>query len=746
MTKLRTYPVVLCSLLSFSSMAVIDVNVAINEHHNTRAPYVRGELLVRVNPAESTDTFNQLALDAGAKSLHSYSMVPGLRLYQFDPDRDVNEVIRAFASDRAVLYAEPNYLYRVMDDENSYVNDPEYAQQWALENLGQTGGLVDADVNAEAMWALQRGNSNIVIGIIDTGIDTNHPDLVANIWVNSGEIRGNGIDDDRNGYIDDINGINAIRNNGNPLDDNVHGTHVAGTIGASGNNGLGVVGIAQSVKMIGCKFLSSGGSGSAADAIKCLEYFSALKSRAQNPVNLVATNNSWGGGGSSRAMLDAIKVHERQGILFLAAAGNDGSNNDFVDSFPANYEVSNIISVAATDASDRLASFSNYGKSKVHIAAPGVNILSTTLNGKYGQLSGTSMATPHVTGLAAIIASHYPNATPENIRNLIIAGGQKIEATRNTTISGRRMRGADKNGIGSLTCLNQELVARKTPANTTHRLELGDSLFLSAININCSTNGGPLTLYSGALGSVVLDDHGQNGDVIADDGIFSLNWQPMKAGEYQLRFKDGDVVVVTVIDSSNLNPYVANDRIPYSYTTIGGRRVGAGDDTMHEITAPFPIRFAGHEGYTQLFASSNGTISFTNPTSAGFINRNIPTTAADTLIAAYWDDLTTAAQEADIYYETIGTSPSRKFIVEWWHLKHVQSLGVGSFQVVFYENSPNFAINYLDTNFSTTAISLGRSATVGVQVSSSLGLQYSYNTASIPSNKSILFTLNQKQE
>lgn len=728
-------------ILSSSAFSIAEENVK----NLDEAPFVQGQVLVKIDPKQKIDALMSVERALGAKIRHSYSLVPGLRLYQFDPRHDVLQAVKSFKSNQAVIYAEPNYIYRIAKASNNLVNDPEFARLWGLENQGQTGGKADADINASLTWSLQTGSNDIAIGIIDTGMDYTHPDLVDNVWINPGEIKDNNKDDDQNGYVDDMHGINAIRNNGNPMDDNVHGTHVAGTIGAVGNNQLGVVGVAPVVKMIACKFLSSGGSGSTTDALKCLEYFAGLKSRATNPVNLVATNNSWGGGGSSLAMLDAIKAHERLGILFIAAAGNENSNNDIHDSYPANYDVANVISVAATDHNDRLATFSNYGKKKVHVAAPGVKILSTVLNHKYGELSGTSMATPHVTGLSAIIASHYKDLSYQGIKNLIMTGGQKIPSTLNTTVSGRRIRGADEFGIGSLTCENQVLVVRKEPSITSHRIALGRTLKLSATHINCANgSAGPLTVYQSEDGNnIVLEDNGENGDQLADDGIYSLDWTPASAGEYLLRFSDSDIVTVIVYEDSSFAPYVADDQVPYAYIAISGKRLHAGDDTMHQVVAPFPIHFGGDEnGFIDLYVSSNGTISFTDRQQPGFLNRHLPTTVANMLIAPFWDDLTTIAGESDIYTEIVGSSPSRKFIIEWWKFKHFRAEGLGAFQVVFYENSSDFRFNYLDTSFLNPLYDHGASATVGLQLSQENALEYSFEQPKITSQKSILFSLN----
>ncbi len=635
----------------------------------------------------------------------------------------------------------PNFLYRAAVKPKEVTTDPEFHRLWAMENRGQTGGKVDADINAELMWSQQTGSKQVVIGVVDTGIDYNHPDLIDNLWINANETKDNGIDDDLNGYIDDINGINAIKNNGNPFDDNMHGTHVSGTIGAVGNNNVGVAGVAHSVQIVACKFLSGYGGGTTADAVKCMQYLGALKTRADNPVNLVATDNSWGGGGRSQALFDSIKAHEELGILFFAAAGNDRSDNDVTDSYPANYDIANVVSIAATDHNDRLASFSNYGKRKVHIGAPGVKILSTLPNNKYGELSGTSMATPHVTGLCAIIASEFPDLDFHGRKNLILAGGQRIDSMATTTISGRRLRGADENGIGSLTCKDQTLIVRKAPAASNFTIELGQPLFLSAQYINCSEAGGKLSLYAGPLGEVVLEDKGENGDSAANDGIYSLNWQPDAVGDYELTFSDGDVVLVNVYDVTSINNYIATD-VPHEYHVIEGERMRAGDDTMHQLDAPFAIRFAGNAtGFTKLYLSSNGTISFTDKNQPGFLNRSQPTTVVNTLVTPMWDDLAPVFDDSDIYHQVIGEAPSRKLVIEWRKFTHFQAPDVGTFQVVFHEDSPNIAFNYHDTDFASAAFDKGASATIGVQTSQTKAVEYSFNQPKVSSASSILFVL-----
>lgn len=316
----------------------------------------------------------------------------------------------------------------------SMLNTPNDQYNHLLWGLNQEGNI---DSNAKEAWTLTTGSKSVVVGVLDTGIDYTHPDISPNMWANSQEIPGNGIDDDGNGYVDDIYGINAIANSGNPMDDHGHGTHCAGTIGAKGNNSIGVVGVSWNVSMVGAKFLPKNGYGSLMDAVKGLNYFADLKQ--YKGVNLVVSNNSWGGGGYSTTLYNAIKRHRDLGIVFVAAAGNNSTNVDVTPSYPGSYNLSNIINVAAHASSGSLASFSNYGANSVHISAPGVSIASTVQNGGYSYMQGTSMAAPHVSGAIALLASYRPGLDGAMLKDTILNNATSLGTLSGAVIGQRAL-------------------------------------------------------------------------------------------------------------------------------------------------------------------------------------------------------------------------------------------------------------------------------------------------------------------
>jgi subtilisin family serine protease len=350
--------------------------------------------------------------------------LPNTYLVKLNPGEDPKVAKDKYKKDPEVVYAEPNYEVSM----ELLPNDPSFSLLWGLHNTGQTGGTADADIDAPEAWDLCTGSADVVVAVVDTGVDYTHPDLASNIWINTDEIAGNGIDDDHNGYIDDVRGWDFYNKDNNPMDDNNHGTHCAGTIGGVGSNGIGVSGVMWNVKIMPLKFLSSSGSGYTSDAVSAILYANA------NGANVIS--NSWGGSGYSTTLKNAIDASP---AVVVCAAGNSGVNADTAPMYPAAYSSANIISVAATDSRDLKASFSNYGVTSVDVAAPGVSIYSTLKGGSYGSMSGTSMATPHVAGLAGLLKAGNPALSNLEIKNLILSNCDVLPSLQGKVLTSGRI-------------------------------------------------------------------------------------------------------------------------------------------------------------------------------------------------------------------------------------------------------------------------------------------------------------------
>jgi subtilisin family serine protease len=429
--------------------------------------HVPGEVIVKLKPEFAFSSRNPegvaggFAQEYGAEVTHRFD-IPEAMFKSFNGEMLVMKLpagvstaqaMALMARDERVEYAASNDVVRLPQEEQDRRQNGAPAarpgdlngQLWGLNNEGQTGGTVDADIDAPEGWALQTGKpvsaNGPLIAIIDTGINYNHEALQGNIWTNPGEVAGNGIDDDGNGVIDDLHGFNAAGKNGNPLDDNDHGSHCAGTIGANGSNSQGLYGVMHKASLMGVKFLTSDGSGTLADAVDSLLYATRMGARI--------TSNSWGGGGFNQALYDAFKSSP---ALHVIAAGNESNDNDARPAYPASYDLPNVISVAAIDHNDQLADFSNYGATTVDLAAPGVDILSSTSgrSDAYKVFSGTSMATPHVSGAAGLIASQFPGISNEQLKARLLDSVDRKPQLAGKTLSGGRLNIANALEVDNL--------------------------------------------------------------------------------------------------------------------------------------------------------------------------------------------------------------------------------------------------------------------------------------------------------
>ncbi|MBD1218938.1 MAG: S8 family serine peptidase, partial [Aphanizomenon flos-aquae Clear-A1] len=453
----------------------------VGKYPTPKPAYASNKLIVKFNDTINIAQANEIKNTLGLVKTETIKLT-GAQIWTLSGKTSVETALATYKNSPTFEYIEPDYIVTTAA---TFPNDLSFGQLWGLHNTGQGGGTPDADIDAPEAWDIQTGNPNLVIGVIDTGVDYNHPDLVGNIWTNSGEIANDGIDNDNNGYIDDIRGWDFAYNDNNPMDVQGHGTHVSGTIAGKGNNGVGVTGVAWNAKIMPLKFLDDTGSGYTSDAISAINYATAK--------GVKITNNSWGGGGYSQALYDAINAAGQQGALFIAAAGNDSNNTDITPAYPASYNLANIISVASTTRTDSLSYFSNYGLTSVDLGAPGSDIYSTLPNNSYGTYSGTSMASPHVAGAAALVWSQNPTWTAQQVKNTLMNTGDPIAALAGKTVSGKRL-----NVFNALAAANLPSVTVSVSPATVQEDGATNLVYtFTRTNLNLSS---PLTVNFGASG------------------------------------------------------------------------------------------------------------------------------------------------------------------------------------------------------------------------------------------------------
>jgi subtilisin family serine protease len=642
--------------------------------------YVRGELIVRfredspvlhpsagrvMRPAPDgrsimlpviDETYGQF--DVQVETFGGSEIVPGLRLGRVAPDRTL-EAIRALKQRADVLYAEPNYIYHL----DLTPNDPQFSHP-NMYGLGKIG--------APQAWDITQGSQSVVVGVVDGGIDTQHEDLKDNIWVNPGEVAGNGVDDDGDGFIDDVNGWDFVHNDktvfDSPTEDD-HGTHVAGTIGARGNNGVGVVGVNWQVSLMSIKVCGTrpvAGTGCFEDSLLA-GYSFALKMK-QRGINLRVLNNSYGGTGFAQANLDAIQALSNAGILFVAAAGNETTDNFSIPHYPSSYDLPNVIGVASTTSTDAISNFSNFGQRVVSIGAPGSNILSTTprnyasqntgitgANGStYSIFSGTSMATPHVTGAAALVVAAKPNISMQELRGVLAYSGDPIAALADKTTTGRRLnvfksiQSALENDTTPPATPTLQVVSQSGRSVSFSWTEPGDDGFSGTAAdhdfiFTNSANGLrtfiptlPFQLQSGTQQTASV-----NIPYLSFNGTLEMRVYD-NAGNFSTAS-----VPVSVSDNIFSDPYAVAEGASGSLSTGGTRLALDGDDKYaRNITLPFPFPYFG-QSLTQIAVSSNGAIYFTppNPPSRDTLDDadDVPSAIADMrherMLAVLWDDL-----------------------------------------------------------------------------------------------------------
>lgn len=428
-------------------------------YESNSTDYRDKELLVRINTsslnkANYAEITNKIHQKIGSTVLKEFREIKGLQLVRIPENISLTDAIEIYLQNENVIYAESNYLYK----QQTIPNDTGYSYQWGLQRI-----------NAPLGWDISTGSANVIIAIVDSGIDTNHPDIKYNLWINKGEIPENKIDDDNNGYIDDVYGWNFENKNNNVTDDNGHGTHVAGIIAASGNNTLGVSGVMWNATLMPLKFLDDKGEGYISDAVSAISYATKM--------GAFIINCSWGGPTYSKALKDII---EASSALVVCAAGNElnSENIEINPNYPASYDSNNLICVAAVDKEDKLCYFSNYGINSVDVAAPGSSILSTLPGSKYGYMQGTSMATPYVSGLAGLIKSMRPELNALQVKYTILNGVDHVDS-----LAGKILTGGIINVYNSL----MDIITDTNTLRVTASLK-GGSYYHYPLEINLTLN------------------------------------------------------------------------------------------------------------------------------------------------------------------------------------------------------------------------------------------------------------------
>jgi subtilisin family serine protease len=672
------------------------------------AEFVPGDILVRyrnnlaASRAETADLpllKHGRAMKVNVERFDGSRLVPGLRIARVRAEETL-DAIAALKEDPNVLYAEPNYIMHA----ELLPNDARFGEMWALKNTGQSGnvgppedtrlvsGTPGVDIDAELAWTnFNTGSSSVVVGIIDSGIDINHPDLQANIWTNPGESGGgkesNGIDDDGNGRIDDVHGWDFFSNNNSVYDDpavDFHGTHVAGTIGAVGNNGIGVTGINWQIKMMPLKFIgpTDGGDtgGSTTGAIAAITYAVDMRNRG---VNIRVLNNSWGSSGPpGQSLTNAVNAANNAGILFVAAAGNESTDSDDSPGTPGGVDAPNVIRAMATDRIDDLAYFSNIGTRLPGIGAPGRGILSTTPRNytgatyteadgsTYSFFAGTSMATPHVTGVAALILAQYPGISVQRLRAALLFSGEATAALAGKTSGGRRLNAYQALLNAGTTdsvapTVSGLAVASQNGRNVTLQFSAGDdgASGLAALYDIIFTSSAGGQYHIGAFAPSLLSN--------SQSVTVTIPYR-QTAGTITLNALDevgnsGLASVGVTVGDTVTQPYTVALSAAAPLST-GGTGLGViGDDKYRfNYQLPFPFPFFG-QPVSRVSVSTNGALYFAPPPQrtngdADDAGSSVLGLNSQAMIAGMWDDLRTDRFSGDVF---VVTPEAGRIIFRW---------------------------------------------------------------------------------
>ena len=724
-----------------------------------RPEFIPGEALVRYRSEriakrqelQTLISSEGRQLSVQVERFEGSDLVPGLRLARVSA-ADTLVAIEALKNQPDVLYAEPNFRWYAPaitpNDPCFPANNLPGCQSLSLYGLNKIGAPLAWDTIRGSRSTPQAGfgSPQIVVGVVDEGVDVSHQDLAANIWINPGETPGDSIDNDGNGFVDDVNGYNFFDNTGNIPGAN-HGTHVAGIVGAVGDNGIGVVGVNWQVGLMSLRTFGAGG-GSTADNIRAAAYAKQMRdlwlsSGGSQGANVRVLNNSWSpnrsfGNGFSPALFDAINAVGQSGILFVAAAGNDAIDNDVDPGYPGSFNLPNLISVASTDQNDGLSIFSNFGSQTITMGAPGSGILSTTLANTYTSQSGTSMSTPHVAGAAALLLAANPNLTMARLKGLLIFNGDLVPSLSGKTITGRRLNV----GNSVQTLAENDTTPPGTVTNFHINSQVGRSLNLGWI---ASGDDGPvgqaslyeLTCTDTTTSAVIVHKTVTPAAPGATQAVdVKLPYRHTSATcslrEFDNSGNEGVPATLNVsVSLLEADPYLTSvsSSAPLSVGGVGQNLIG--DDKLKlNFALPFSFPFFG-ENFTTVNFSTNGNLFFSAPpTRSNGDADDVPSSLTDLtkykMIAGLWDDLRTDRSGGDVF---VVTPDSSRIIFRW--------------QAVTFEDVPanevpvNFEIELRSNGTILTRYGTGQSAPTNTNLMPVVGISAGEpDTYVIPSHTS----------
>ena len=658
------------------------------QHRVPAHPHRGDRLLLRPKPGISPDALARFHTSQGSRIAREFKHLDGLQDVRVAAGKSVEEAVEQYQVSGLVDYAEPDYLVQVA----LVPNDPSFSNGtlWGLKNSGQSPGVPGADIKAPLGWNTQTSASGIIVAVIDSGVRYTHEDLAANMWTSP---------------RDGSHGFNALTGSGNPMDDHGHGTMVAGIIGAVGNNGTGISGVAWRVQIMACKFLDATGNGFVSDAIECIVY------ARTNGAHII--NASWGGSAYSAALADAIASAARAGIIFVAASGNDGTNIEAAPFYPASLNLDNVVTVAATTQADALAGFSNYGDRSVDLAAPGCSIYSTTHSGDsaYAQGSGTSFAAPFVAGAVALMRASCPSLSHTNLIVRLLSLTDPLPALAGKSVSGGRLNLAN--------ALCPPVLASFTTTPTTGVVPL-------TVNF-ADASQGPIAQRVWNFGNGVTLTNALNPmQMFTNEGAYTVTLTVISDQGVTHQTSQGICAVANYrIQPATFQWLDPGLMFPLALSSNG---------VSSAITLPFPFHFYG-KSYSQITVGDNGVISFGNQVQPPAFRTDLPdTNAPASILCPFWTDRSAAAANG-VRMAVRGKAPSRRIVISW-SVPAGGGAGTLGYQAALFESSQRILFQYLSAVDGPLGLVTSQGATVGVGHESGLvAAKYSASGASSLTNQ-----------